>query len=270
MGGARTFLTLLTAAICAVALVACGGDDDSDTTAGSTDGTTAQAPADQGSDGNGGDGKGDAGGDGNGDAGGSGGEGGGGEGGGNGEDGGDGSSPGGDGGDQGSGKAGLGGGASSGPSKDPVPALEGERSHSFSHVGGDNSIQEYGSEGTSADRADATEAVLALFRAMESGDWAEVCANYLSAANLEQIKVLAEKSKEGAGKGCAELIGGFTQDIPGRSPDSPKDAVASMRIEDGVGFAIYRGRDDKGYAIPLKLEDGVWKLTALAPTPLEF
>lgn len=265
MGGVRTFLALLTAAICAFVLVACGGDDDSGTTAGTTDGASAQAPANQAPNGDGNgksDGKGDGSGGGN--------DGGGGEDGGNGSaSGGNGSASGGNGGDAPSGDAGL-GGASGGPSKDPVPSLKGERSYSFSHVGGDNSIQEYGDEAGGGERAEATEAVLALFRAMESGDWSEVCAKYLSAANLEQLKLLSEKSKDAQGKGCAELIGGFTQNIPGRTPDSPKDSIASMRVEDGVGFAIYRGIDDKGYAIPMKLEGGVWKLTALAPTPLEF
>jgi hypothetical protein len=43
-----------------------------------------------------------------------------------------------------------------------------------------------------------------------------------------------------------------------------------MRIEGDLAFALYRGMDGKGYALPLKNEGGRWKLTALGPTPLEF
>lgn len=256
---------LLAAAVCALVLAACGGDDDSTTTGPAGTETSAQAPAD----GDGGDGNGDGGegsgsqgdsgdgasADGNGSSSGDGGDGGGGDGGAGGGAGGSGD---------------LGGPASFGPSKDPVPALEGERSHSFSHVGGDNSIQEYGEEVGAEDRAQATEALIALLRATESGDWSTVCARYLSSSNLEQFKILAEQSKEARGKGCPEILAAFTQNVPGRPPDSLRDSVASMRVEDEVGFAIYRGFDGKGYAMPMKREDGTWKLTALAPTPLEF
>jgi hypothetical protein len=230
MGGARKLWILLLAFACAATLAACGGDDESTTGAPAAE-TTAQAP------------------------GGTGGQDGGGEAGSNGNGGGEGSQNG----------SGSQNGGSSGQGSAPV---EGERSAAFRTPGGDNSIQEFGEEGDSSDRSEATAGIDALYRAIASGNWAEVCAKYLSAKNLEQIELLAEKAPQIKGKSCAEILGGLNQLAGAESPDKPDGGVAALRIEGDTAFAIWRGRDGKGYALPLTLENGEWKLTALAPTPL--
>jgi hypothetical protein len=232
MGGARKLWLVLAAAVCAAALAACGGGGDS-TTAGTEGGAESATQAPGGPSSGGGQ-------ESSGSSGGGGGE-------------------------------SSGGGGSSGFESKPGPGpSKGERSYAFRSPGGDNSIQEFGEEGEAADRAEATTTVNALFAAIESGDWGQVCAKYLSATNVEQIKVLAEKAPQVKGKGCADVLGGLNQVAGGRSPDTPKGGVASMRIEGDTAFAIYRGVDGNGYAVPLKLEGGQWKLTALAPTPLQF
>jgi hypothetical protein len=162
------------------------------------------------------------------------------------------------------GNSGSGGGSEGSESISPH-----ERSYQFRTPGGDNSIQSFGDEGGGSDRSEATAIVTALFKALESGDWTEVCNTYLSASNIEQLKVLSEKSPQVKGKGCAEVLGGLASSgARANSPDAPDGDVVSLRIEGEVAFAIYRGRDGKGYAVPLKLEGGKYKLTALAPTPL--
>jgi hypothetical protein len=264
---------LLAAALCAAFLIACGGDGDDDpTTATSANGagvettdgaaTDTSTGDDEGTAGDGGStGSGSEGGSGSGDSDSSGDDGGSGSG-----DGGSASGSGGNGGGNGR----LGGPASLGPTKNPVPGLEDERSGTFSTPGGDNSIQEYGEEEGAEGRREATTVLIALFNAIESGNWSEVCSKYLSSANLQQIKLLAQKAPQAKGKDCPEILSGFTQRVPGRSPDSLRDSVASFRTDGDVGFAIWLGLDGKGYAMPMKLEDSGWKLTALAPTPLQF
>jgi hypothetical protein len=265
-------MLVLAAALCAAVLAACGGDDDS--TSSSTDATSAGSTvADGGSAGLGGDG--DGGTDGGSQTGsGDDGQGGGGDG----DDPNDGSGGDGDNGDGGSGgdQAAKGAGSAdidfSGPPvrHDHPEPVDGERSDGFRTPGGDNSIQEYGEEQDSEERAEAMKPITALYRALESGDWTTVCSTYLSQPNIEQIKMLAEKSPKIEGSDCAAVLGGLNQTAGVRGPDTPDGEIVAFRTEGDTGFALWWGIDGKGYAMPLKSEDGAWKLTALAPTPLHF
>jgi hypothetical protein len=237
MGGARKAWITLLAAVCAAALAACGGGDDTSTTGTATSAESATQAPGTGQPG----GEGVEAGTGSGESGGESGE---------------------------SGESGGGEGSSGSESKTGPGPSKGERSYAFRTPGGDNSIQEYGEEGDSSDRAEADASIAALYRAVTSGDWGEVCAKYLSSKNIEQITLLAEKSPQIKGKSCAEVLGGLNQVAAGNTPDKPDGGVVSLRIEGDTAFAIWRGSDGKGYALPLTLEGGVWKLTALAPTPL--
>jgi hypothetical protein len=230
-GGFKTSAVLLAvAALCGLALSACGGGDDS--TASTATPTTAEtqteattAPSENG----GKEKKGP-------------------------------SKPAGKSGKSGSGKPSSSGGGN--PKGRPEPASN------FETPGGDNSIQEYGEEGGNDEREEVETAVNALFKATSSGNWNEVCGKYLSKSNQEQLKVLSEKVPQAQGKSCAAILGGLNSHATGNEPSEPVGGVGAVRIEGEVAFAIYRGLDGKGYAIPLKQEGGSWKLTALAPTPL--
>jgi hypothetical protein len=267
MGGARKLSLALAAALCAAILAACGGGDDS-TTSTATDATGAESTVEAGGpagQSGGGDGKQKGGGDGK-DA-----------------PGGDGSASGSGGGEDSGSSGSNGGGGSSGVSggagfdfsgeptkhKHPTPA-EGQRSDGFRVPGGDNSIQEYGEEQGSEERAAAMLPIAALYRALYSGDWGEVCDRYLSSNNVKQIELLAQKSSQLKGRGCAEVLAGLNQAVGQKGPDTPDGGIVSFRTEGDTGFAIYWGIDGKGYAFALKSEGGSWKLTSLAPTPLQI
>jgi hypothetical protein len=146
---------------------------------------------------------------------------------------------------------------------------DGERSKAFVTPGGDNSIQEYGSEGGADERTEALVVIKAVNKASETGKWDEVCARYISSKNIEQFEVIAEKIPKFKGKGCTEILTGLS---PGQSgaanPTQPKGGVASIRKDDENAFAIYVGVDGSPYAWPMAVEDGALKATALAPTPL--
>ena len=228
MGGARTaVVAAIVAAICALALSACGGGEDSTGSTASPEAAattaTPEAPA---------------------------------------------------------GAATGGGGESS--AKPPAEVKEtpveeeahetpkkGERSAAFAVPGGDNSIQSYGDEGDQAEREEANQSVVALNKALSGGSWTVVCTKYLSKKNLEQLKLLTKSQPKLSGLSCAALMGKLNVGTPeANSPTAPKGGIASFRIEGNTAFAIYRGNDGKGYAYPMALEDGVWKLTSLGPTPI--
>jgi hypothetical protein len=267
MGGARKLSLALAAASCAAVLAACGGGDDS-TSSTATEATGAESTAEAGGSSN------QAGGGGKQTGGGKDGTGGGsssGSGGGNGNGNGNGSG----GGSGGGGSSGVSGGAGFRFSGEPVkhdhPApVEGSRSDVFRVPGGDNSIQEYGEEQGADERAAAMQPIAALYRALYSGDWNEVCDTYLSSNNVKQIELLAEKSPKLKGKDCADVLSGLNQSPGVKGPDTPDGGIVSFRSEGDTGFAIYWGIDGKGYAFALKSEGGSWKLTSLAPTPLQI
>ena len=142
-----------------------------------------------------------------------------------------------------------------------------ENSASFKVPGGDNGIQEFGKEVAGSDLRQANEAVSALFRAVRSGHWNEVCSQYLSRQNVEAFKGIAKISPHIKGAPCPEVLGRLNS--TGEKPTAPKHGVGVIRIEGNRGFGLYRGTDGKGYAISMQKEDGRWKLNALSPTPLE-
>jgi len=145
---------------------------------------------------------------------------------------------------------------------------ENERSSAFVVPGGDNSIQEFGSEGDAAERAAALAAIEAVGKAGKSGNWNPICNEYLAKKNLEQFEVIASKIPKFKGKSCAEILNGLN---PGREiedPTKPKNGVASIRKDGENAFAIYNGVDGNAYAFPFLYEGDELKLTALAPTPL--
>lgn len=172
------------------------------------------------------------------------------------------------GGDEGSAESDEPGGEGSGVGGSNVQP--GERSAAFVTPGGDNSIQEYGSEGDAAERAEALEVIEAISSAMETGKWKPVCDNYLSATNLEQFEVVASKIPKFKGADCAEILGGLSPPLKGtENPTRPKDGIQSIRGDDKNAFAIYRGVDGGAYAWPMAVEDDGLKATAMAPTPLQ-
>ncbi len=150
-----------------------------------------------------------------------------------------------------------------------VTPKKGERSAAFSVPGGDNSIQTYGDEGDEKDREEANETIVALNKALAGGSWTVVCTKYLSKKNVEQLQMLSKSQPQLKGLSCAALMSKLnvgTQST--QTPTAPKGGVAAFRIEGDTAFAIYRGQDGKGYAYPMTLENGVWKLTSLGPTPI--
>ena len=270
MGGAWKLSALLAAALCAALLAACGGgDSDSTATTATTDQTTAEATSEQEQGGEEG---------GNGSGGGKGSKEDKNGGGGNSSNGGGSPSNGGGG---NSSKGNDNGGGSSGvsdakfhfsgePTKHKHPApVDGQRSDVFVVPGGDNSIQEFGQEQGEDERVAAMLPITALYKAQFTGDWSAVCDTYLSANNVQQLKLLSEKSPQLKGKSCAEVLSGLTQATGIRTPDTPDGGVVSFRVDGDTGFAIYWGIDGKGYAFALKSENGSWRLTSLAPTPLQ-
>jgi len=238
-GGTRLIAALAATALVALLLVACGNSDSGSSDSGSTPGTNAnETSAQDNGSGGGTEGENDAGG---------------------GEQ-------------EQSGSPDASGKSSSGFSAAEVETplkVSGGGSAQFRTKGGDNSIQEYGEEKDESELQEAAEAVHGFFVARATSDWAKAC-GYLSKAMSEQLEQLAASSTELEDKGCAPFLEAFTSKL---SASAWRETTAvdarSLRQEGEQAFLIYYGEPHKtAYAMPLKVEDGQFKVGALSAAAL--
>ncbi len=142
----------------------------------------------------------------------------------------------------------------------------GEGSASFRTPGGDNSIQNFGDEADSAEVEAAGAALGDFLAARAASDWAKQC-TLLSQATVAPLEQLAARSSQFKSKGCATIL----KVVTGRVPASGRvntltNGLASLRVEDDHGFALYHGAGGIDYFVPMAKEDGQWKVSAIAPT----
>jgi hypothetical protein len=136
------------------------------------------------------------------------------------------------------------------------------------HKGGDNSIQIYGTEASSADRAEAALALQGYLNARAAGDWAGAC-SYLSSGTQELLEKFAERAPKLKGAGCAEVMAALTEGVPrGALLAEARIEVISLRVEGDSAFVIYESPDDRVSAIPMARENGAWRVSGMGATPL--
>jgi hypothetical protein len=130
--------------------------------------------------------------------------------------------------------------------------------------GGDNSIQEYGDEGDESELQEVAEIVHSFYVARAEEQWDTAC-SYLSKGNIEQLEQLSAQSPQFKGSGCGPILKAFTRPLPAAVQREITTVDAgSFRHEGEQGFLIYNGADQTVYAMPLREEDGSWKVTALS------
>lgn len=157
------------------------------------------------------------------------------------------------------------GSASSGAKVAAAPLkVSGGGSGQFRTKGGDNSIQEFGSEAGETELQQAAEAVHGFYVARAEERWATAC-SYLTKSMVEQLEQLASQSSQFKGKGCAPILHAFTQPLPAsvRRETTVVDA-GSLRHKGEQSFLIYYGPGKAVYAMPMNQEDGKWKVGALS------
>ncbi len=149
----------------------------------------------------------------------------------------------------------------------PVAPLEvsGGGSAQFHVKGGDNSVQDYGAEASESELRQAAEDLHAFLAATVRGEWGRAC-GLLAADEQKRLEAAVAQSPQLRGKGCAAALAAFTQPVSGSvARELTQVDAASLRHEGGQGFLIYVGApDDTVYAMPLHLEGGAWKLSAVS------
>jgi hypothetical protein len=136
--------------------------------------------------------------------------------------------------------------------------------------GGDNSIQDYGSEASEADRAAAGRALQAYYDALVSGDTEGACALLTSRIRDGVEKTLEQLGGQGGSKApttCAQILKLTVRTGP-RSPQLQLTELLSLRRQGDDAFLIYRAGDGKVYAIAMSEENGDWRVGGVSAAPL--
>jgi len=168
---------------------------------------------------------------------------------------------------------GKGGASSNGDDRRDVPVapleVSGGGAAQFRVEGGDNSVQGYGEEAGEPELLQAAEATHSLFVASVRGEWARAC-DLLAARQRKSLERFAAQAPQARGEGCAAGLAAVTRPVPASLAReiTQVDAVA-LRHEGEQAFLVYVGAPEGTvYAMPLRLEGGVWKPAAIAGSAL--
>jgi hypothetical protein len=147
--------------------------------------------------------------------------------------------------------------------------VSGGGSEQFRSKGGDNSIQEFGEESDESELQEAAEVVHDFYVARVQEEWSKAC-SYLAKPNIEQLEQIGTQAPKLKDAGCAAILEAFTRPLAAavRREITTVDA-GSLRREDDQGFLVYYGTGHTAYAMPLRDEDGSWKIAALSGTTLD-
>jgi hypothetical protein len=139
----------------------------------------------------------------------------------------------------------------------------------FATKSGDNSIQESGTQGSSAETQAAAAVLHAYLDARVAHRWADACF-YLSAGYAATIEAFAERyAKDKGVKSCAEVLQALAAGSSQRALVATAHAdVGALRIEGDHGFVLYHGPGGEPFAMPMVLEGGAWKVGSLEGAPL--
>jgi hypothetical protein len=133
--------------------------------------------------------------------------------------------------------------------------------------GGDNSVQEYGVEATSAERVQAASFAKAYLDARAARRWAEACA-YL--ASSTRIKLVAFAGKLiGSAEGCASAMQALSAGVPDAARrGAAQIRVFSLRVKGERALLIYQDGDGTMSVLPMVGDGGEWMVAALTGAPL--
>jgi hypothetical protein len=150
----------------------------------------------------------------------------------------------------------------------PEPAGQGGGGAAeFRVPGGDNSVQEFGGEASRSDLQKATAALQAYLDARVAGEWAKAC-TYLSRQTAESLEQLGKRSKQKR-PSCGSTMATLSAGVPKAALEEAAQVEAgALRVEGERAFILYHGARHTDYTTPMAREGGVWKVAALAATPL--
>lgn len=138
--------------------------------------------------------------------------------------------------------------------------------------GGDNSVQDFGSEAPADERQAAAGVLVTYLNAYASGDAATACALLGSSTKQMLVQAYGQAAAQGgagAPRSCEQLLKALTSNVPDAAKRQLTQAkVLSLRVDGDRGFLLYDGARGDLYSMPMVRESGSWRVAALAGSAL--
>ena len=147
----------------------------------------------------------------------------------------------------------------------PAAASPGAAVGGFRAPKGDNSIPDFGHEASVSQRQLAISSLTAFMRARASSDWPAMC-EHLARPLHKILEGFARGSKRVL-RGCGQQIAATLTGPASERADTLTHGVAALRINGETAFALFYGPSANKYVMPMRNENGSWKMTQLAPLP---
>jgi hypothetical protein len=132
--------------------------------------------------------------------------------------------------------------------------------------GGDNSIQDYGQEASTADRAAAAAVLVTYLHAYAGGDAQTACSLLSSSAAqvLGRLTGAATPSRQ-RGAACSGILRRLSAEMPAPARGQLAGVrLLSLRVGEGRAFAIYTDAGPGASFMPMVKQGADWKVNAIA------
>jgi hypothetical protein len=163
---------------------------------------------------------------------------------------------------------GCGGGSGTGGETETKPARMYPRVHGASREfllpDGDNAIQFFGKESSPAEREEASLVIHAWMRARVAEDWKADC-KYLSAGYSKTLIEDAKSVSGGKATNCVQTLAFFGDEASGTSGNTLTGPIDSLRVRGNRAFAQWHGLHQIDWILPMRIEDGAWKVESASP-----
>jgi hypothetical protein len=125
---------------------------------------------------------------------------------------------------------------------------------------------EFGHVANSEEREAASEVLEQNLAARQAGAWAEQCSS-LTIGAIHEVELIF-----GHAKGCAKALRKTAEPLKETAQsrtDTLSGPISVLVIKGERAYALYHGNDGKDYSIPMRMEEGVWKVGSLVTLEVE-
>jgi hypothetical protein len=137
---------------------------------------------------------------------------------------------------------------------------------SSAEAGGEESIEQFGSEATGSERAALRNAFHGYLAAIGERDYGTACSYLAAAARRSLAKLFAEGASTA---GCAASLAALvTPAAAGISRKQSEADLTAIRVEGNRGFVLFPAPGASLWQMTMEREDGDWKTTTVAASIL--
>ena len=129
----------------------------------------------------------------------------------------------------------------------------------------DNSIPNFGHEGTGTQLADAGSVLKTYLAASSRGNWSEACSALAVTVRKRLQRVV--RASGAAHYDCGKALAQFAGVMASSKTFLLTRGLAAFRVSGEKAFALFIGPKGTKYVMPMTSEDGLWRVTQFAPLP---